>query len=531
MQWCDAIVIGGGHNGLTCAAYLAKAGADVLVVERDDDIGGGTMTAEVTLPGFKHNLHANYYIGFDVSPVYSDLELEKYGFRFIMPPVQQAYLFRDTRALVVHDDPQKTAASIARFSEKDADTYLRLQERWGVRMRPLLTSLLHNAPLTPKELRERLRGPEADELFSIMPLTPYQAIDRYFEDEHIRILIKKLLHVVHANNFPGTGIWFPLLLSNLNRMTLPVGGAINLPRALSRVIQANGGQILTGARAHVEKIIVENGHARGVRLADGALVGSNIVVSGIDFPQTVRLAGEENFSTSVREKAIRWQWTNEHSLMTLHLALDDRPLYKAAEFDPDVNDAFNVQFGVDNTTELIETFDDMRREGFPRRPAGNGCCNSMFDSSYAPEGKHVAFWWPFAPYRIDGSVDVWDQRRAEFTERLLGVWSSYSTNLSDIVLGSYLYSPLDIVRQRLNMVHGSVRMGAYTANQMGTNRPHPELADYRTSTVDGLYHCGSSSANGGGVNGYPAYAAANAIVADQGLNQWWKPLAGPAWES
>jgi phytoene dehydrogenase-like protein len=217
--------------------------------------------------------------------------------------------------------------------------------------------------------------------------------------------------------------------------------------------------------------------------------------------------------------------------MTLHLALDDRPRYKAAEFDPDVNDAFNVQFGVDNTTELIETFDDMRREGFPRRPAGNGCCNSMFDSSYAPEGKQVAFWWPFAPYRIDGSVDVWGQRRDEFTERLLGIWSSYSTNLSDIVLGSYLYTPLDIVRQRLNMVQGSVRMGAYTANQMGINRPHPQLADYRTSTVAGLYHCGSSSANGGGVNAYPAYAAASAIVADQGLNQWWKPLAGPAWES
>jgi phytoene dehydrogenase-like protein len=126
---------------------------------------------------------------------------------------------------------------------------------------------------------------------------------------------------------------------------------------------------------------------------------------------------------------------------------------------------------------------------------------------------------------------VWDRRRDEFTERLLGIWSSYSTNLPDIVLGSYLYTPLDIVRQKLNMVQGSVRMGAYTADQMGTNRPHPELADYRTSTVDGLYHCGSSSANGGGVNGYPAYAAANAIVADRGLNRWWKPLAGPAWES
>ena len=530
MERYDVVVIGGGHNGLTCAAYLAKAGAEVLVVERDEDIGGGTSTAEVTLPGFKHNLHANYFIGFDVSPIYTDLELEKHGFSFIMPPVQQAYLFRDGRALVVHDDPQKTAASMARFSQRDADTYLRLYEKWGVRMRPLLTSLLHNAPLPPRELRERLRGEDADELFSIMPLTPYQAIDRYFEDEHIRILIKKLLHVVHANNFPRTGIWFPLLVSNLNRMTLPVGGAISLPRALRRVVEGNGGKVMTGARMHVEKILVENGRTTGVRLGDGTLLQSRVVVSGIDFPQTVRLAGEQNFSTSVREKAATWRWTNDHSLMTLHLALDERPLYKAADFDPDVNDTYNVQFGVDDTTELVETFDDMRRESFPRRPAGNGCCNSMFDPSYAPEGKHVAFWWPFAPYRIEGSVDVWDERREEFTDKLLNIWSSYSTNLSDNVLASYLYTPLDIVRQKLNMVQGSVRMGAYATNQMGINRPHPDLSDYRVPTVDGLYHCGSSSANGGGVNGYPAYAAANAIVSDQGLDRWWKPLAGPSWD-
>jgi phytoene dehydrogenase-like protein len=530
MDRYDAIVIGAGHNGLTCAAYLARAGAEVLVVERENVVGGGTTTAEVTLPGFKHNLHANYFIGFDVSPIYTDLELERNGFRFLMPQVQQVYLFRDSRAVVVHEDPQKTAASMARFSQKDADTYLRLAELWGVRMRPLFTSLLHNAPLAPRALRERLRGPEADELFSILPLTPYQAIDRYFEDEHIRILIKKLLHVIHANNFPGTGIWFPLLVSNLNRMTLPVGGADSLPKALARVVEAHGGTVMTGARAHVERILVDGGRARGVRLGDGTLISARVVVSAIDFPQTVRLAGEQNFTTSVREKATTWQWTNHHSLMTLHLALDDRPRYKAAEFDPDVDEAYNVQFGVDDTSELIETFDDMRRENFPRRPAGNGCCNTMFDPSYAPEGKHVAFWWPFAPYQIEGSVDVWDRRREEFTQRLLDIWSSYSTNLPDIVLGSYLYTPLDIARQRLNMVRGSVRMGAYTASQMGIQRPHADLADYRVPTVDGLYHCGSSSGNGGGVNGYPAYAAAQAIVSDQGYDQWWKPLVGPAWE-
>lgn len=530
METWDGIVVGAGHNGLTCAAYLAKAGLRVAVVEGNETIGGGTSTRELTLPGFRHNIHANYFIGFDASPVYRDLELERYGFRFLVPPVQQAYLFRDGQALVVHDDPDRTAASIERFSARDADTFRVLHDRWAVAMRPFFVSLLHTPPSPPEQLRERLPGAQGQELLDLAALTPYEAIDRYFEDEHVRVLLKKLLHIVHANDFPGTGMWFPLLVSNLNRMTMPVGGAVSLPQALQRVVEEHEGEVLTGSR--VEHILVEDGAARGVALSGGnRLLASRFVVSAIDFPQTLRLAGMHRFDSDVQDKARSWRWTGDHSLMTLHLALNERPRYHAAEFDPDVNDAYNIQFGVDNTSELVRTFKEMRDGVFPTLPAGNGCCNTMFDPSYAPPGKHTAFWWPFASYELDGSASTWDRRREEFTERLLSVWRGYAPNLTqDNVLGSYLYTPLDVERGNASMVQGSVRLGAYSADQMGIHRPHRKLADYRTPPVEGLYHCGSSSASGGGVNGAPGYCAADVVVRDLGAQRWWPQLGPAAWE-
>ena len=526
-QW-DGIVIGAGHNGLTCAAYLARAGLKIAVVERNDWIGGGTTTAEVTLPGFRHNLHANYFIGFDAAPVYRDLELERFGFRFVVPPVQNAWLFRDGRALVIHQDLDLTCASIGRFSERDAAAFRVLYHRYAVAMRPLFVSLLYSPPLAPGELRERLQGPWADELLACAPLAFYDVIDRYFEDEHLRVLFKTLLHVITADNVPGTGLLFPTIMAGFTRLALPLDGAASFPRALARIVEATGGAVITGRQ--VEQIVVRGGEARGVALSDGSrLEAKRFVASAVVFPQTVRLVGEEAFEGPIREKARSWKW-NAHTLTTLHLALDEPPRYRAADFDPAVERAYNVFFGADDTADLEQSLADIARGQFPNGPVGNGCCNTLFDPSYAPPGKHIAFWWPFAGYEIDGRASTWDDRRREYAERLLEVWRSYAPNLTaDNVLASYLFTPLDVERRNLNMVRGSVRGGAYHPDQLGTNRPHPALAQYRTP-LPGLYVCGPSAANGGGVNSAPGYNAAGIIADDLKLDRWWPPMPAPAWE-
>lgn len=526
----DGLVIGGGHNALTCAAYLARAGARIAVVEGTEQIGGGTDTRELTAPGYWHNSCANFFIGFDASPVFHDLELSNYGFDFVVPPVQQSYLFSDGRALVVHDELERTLASIARFSKRDADAFRALHERYE-RMRGLFVASLHNPPgegagLAASAVSEGLLPAETvEELGHLRSVTPYEAIDESFEGEHLRILFKKLLHVVQGTNARGFGAMFPAMFTNLRRMCMPMGGSRKFADALAGVVREQGGQILTGR--HAKEVLVEDGRVKGVVLEDNEVLEvDEFVVSAIDFPQTLDLVGPDHFSGEVRAKAEEWNWTDAYSLVTLHLALNEPPRYKAEEFDADVQRAYNVSFGADNTRELDLALKELEGGGFPQRMVGNGACNSLFDPSYAPEGQHVAFWWPFAGYEVDGSASNWDEHREEYSARILECWREYAPNLTeDNLVASYLWTPLDVARNNLSMRYGSVRMGPYTPDQSGSKRPHPDLADYRVPSVEGLYHCGSTSPNGGGVNGAPGYNAAGVIADDRGFDRWWPAMS------
>jgi phytoene dehydrogenase-like protein len=528
MATFDGVVVGAGHNGLTLAAYLARAGMKIAVVERNGKIGGGTSTEERILPGHRLNLHANFFMGMAFCPLIEDLDLYRYGFSYIEPPVQQAAVFRDGTGIVIHRDVDKSCASLARFSKQDADTFRELWHTYCEEMRPLLVSLLYNAPMPREQLVDRLSGPRAKELLSHAQHDLFSVVRKHFIDERIRTLFTSYMHVITTENVPGAGIVFPAIFANIASFTLPVGGANALPLALARVVEAGGGVVLTGA--DVTEITVSGDRATGVRLADGRRIeGMKFVASAIDFPTTLQLTGEELFPVPVREKAKSWHWGN-HSLVTLHLALKEPPQYRAAAFDPDISRAYNIFFGMDHTEEVASCFDDCAAKKFPKVLMGNGACNSQFDSSYAPAGKHTAFWWPFAPYSVDGGQQQWDGNRADYTQRILDYWRVYASNLGDDnVLGSYLFTPLDVERLNVNMRQGAVRMGAYVPNQLGINRPHPMMAGSRT-TVDGLYLCGSSSGNGGGVNGAAGYIAANAVVDDLGLKRPWTPVAQPEWK-
>jgi phytoene dehydrogenase-like protein len=524
----DGVVIGAGHNGLTLAAYLARAGLKIAVIERNARIGGGCSTDGETLPGFRLNLHSNFFIGIRYCPLIADLELNRFGFSYIEPPVQQAAAFRDGTCVVIHKDLDKTCASLARFSKQDAETFRDLWHTYCEEMRPLLVSLLYNAPLPREQLIDRLSGPKAKDLLAHAQHDLFSVVRKHFVDERIRTLFTSLMHVITAENVAGAGIVFPAIFANIAGLGLPVGGAVSLLSALTRVVEEGGGQVITGTE--VKDIKLAQGRATGVTLADGRFIaGRKFVASAIDFPTTVAMAGEDLFPDPVREKAKAWHWGN-HSLVTLHLALRQPPAYRAAAFDPDFARAYNIFFGMDNIDEVARCFEDCAAKKFPEVLLGNGACNSQFDPTYAPSGQHTAFWWPFAPYSVDGGPQNWESRRAEYTARLLAVWREYASNLDDgNLLGSYLYTPLDIERHNVNMRQGAVRMGAYVPDQLGINRPHPLLPGSRTP-VEGLYLCGSSSGNGGGVNGAPGYIAANAIADDLALRRPWTPVPPPEWK-
>ncbi len=527
MSSYDGVIIGAGHNGLTTAAYLARAGLKVAVLERNAWIGGGTSTHEPTLPGYRFNTHANFFMGWRHAPLMADLELARFGYSYIEPPVQQAAAFRDGTCVVIHKDLEKSCASLARFSKRDAETFRALHHLYAGKMRPLFTRLSYNAPLPIAELKDRLSGPEAKEFLSHAEHDLFSVVRKHFDDDRIRTLFTSYMHVITTENVPGSGIVFPLIFANVMEFTLPIGGAVALPLALRRIVEAGGGRVICNAQ--VREIATSGGRASGVVLADGTRIeGRRFVASAIDAPTTMTMTGESLFPDDVRAKLKSWHWGN-HSLVTLHLALKQAPVYRARAFDPDIDHAFNVFFGMDDIDQVRSCFSDCEKGTFPAVLMGNGACNSAFDPTYAPAEGHSAFWWPFAPYAVGGDANNWDRDKAAHTQRLLEVWREYAENLGDDnVRATFLYTPLDVERHNVNMVKGAVRMGAYIPSQLGINRPHPTLSGTRTP-VEGLYLCGSSTGNGGGANGAPGYIAANAIADDLRLERPWQRVAPPEW--
>ena len=189
----------------------------------------------------------------------------------------------------------------------------------------------------------------------------------------------------------------------------------------------------------------------------------------------------------------------------------------------------NAPFGMDDIEQVRSCFNHCAAGKFPHVLMGNGACNSAVDPTYAPTNGHSAFWWPFAPYAVDGDPNNWDHQRDDYMERVLGVWREYAANLDDSnVRAKLLFTPLDIERLNVNMVRGAVRMGAYIPSQLGINRPHPLLSGTRTP-IEGLYLCGSSTGNGGSINGAPGYIAANAIADDLELERPWARVPPPEW--
>jgi phytoene dehydrogenase-like protein len=184
---------------------------------------------------------------------------------------------------------------------------------------------------------------------------------------------------------------------------------------------------------------------------------------------------------------------------------------------------------MDDIEQVESCFADCAAQKFPDVLMGNGACNSMVDPTYAPVDGHSAFWWPFAPYAVAGDANEWDRRKDYYTDRVLKVWREYASNLGDDnIRAKFLFTPLDAERHCVNMVNGAVRMGAYVPSQLGINRPHPLLSGTRTP-VEGLYLCGSSTGNGGGINGAPGYIAANAIADDLKIERPWTPVTMPEW--
>ncbi|MDA8335062.1 MAG: NAD(P)/FAD-dependent oxidoreductase [Peptococcaceae bacterium] len=525
VQSYDGIIIGSGPNGLTLGAYLAKAGLKILILEKRFEIGGGLATEQVTLPGFLINTHAVYMPMVDYAPVFQDLQLERtYDLEFIYPPVIMSMPLADGRSLCLYADPERTARSIARFSEKDAGTYIEMHQRFKWMMDDFLAPATYMPPKPALDAVVELERSEVGRAIDELRLkTPRDIVDDLFENDVVRTLFLYAATMWGLDyDLDGISFLVPLLINRATNYRLCAGGSHHLAHVLYKTVVENGGRALSCAT--VEKIIIENGRATGVRVEDGTVYeAKKFVASSLDPHQTfLRLAGEENLDPELARRVRDWAW-EKYSLFDVHLALSEAPRFKAAELNPDLNNSLMYVVGYESQEQLIDHLDATRRGKLLTDGGFNCCFPSIHDRRQAPPGKHTGRLSQHAPYRLqDGGPEAWYRIREEHALRVINTLTRYAPNITeDVIMWHNMSTPLDIQNKFPNMVEGSIKQGAYLPFQMGYTRPN-EYCSQCNTPIPGLYVCGASVYPGGLCLMGPGYLCAEAIVKDLEIKKWWQ---------
>lgn len=521
----DGIFIGGGHNSLVSAAYLAKAGVRSLVLESGPTIGGGVTTEEVTLPLFLHNLHAFFVRWTPAYRIWKDLGLDRYGLQAVHPEVQNGLPFGDD-ALVTYRDLGPSLDAIRRLSPGDAETYARLYEEFTEIVERIEGPLRFAAPLPPDELEERMsRSALGRRYLALKQQSALDVVREAFKSEPLRALVA--FHASIRGYLPnldvaGTGYVVTLALPNSHDGRIIAGGSYQAARALAAAVYDHGGRVVTNAE--VASINVENGRATGVTLSDGRGVrAERFVASSVPAPITMlEMVGREHLDSALADELGVYDW-NPEALFGVHYALSRLPRFRAEATAPDLPRALNLAVGYESSDDLVRDMVALRGKRLSPIGALHGSFPTLHDSAQAPPGYHTSFGWHFVPSAPDTEFAGWDETATE--ERVRAVtdtYTRYAPDFEDCVLAVTAHTPAQTAERLPSMRFGDRHHGTYHPDNWESSRPHPLLAGYRTP-IDGLYLCGASQHPGGSFTGEPGYNAAGAILADIGESPWWNP--------
>lgn len=521
----DVAVIGGGPNGLTAAAYLAKAGQKVVVVDRRGELGGGLATEEATIQGgFRHNIHAVYLMMTDYAPVYQDLELEKYDLQHIYPELQFAMPFLDGSFLGIYSQVEKTCQSIAKFSKKDADAYRDMFETSRRLFHEFIAPATYVPPLPALDALTKMQSHEVGrEVHEFSEKSPKMVVDELFENERVKALMIYTLCMWGLDpTQTGVGYLIPLYFNRAANYRLVKNGSHVLAQALNKAVLENGGHVLSPRG--IQKITMENGAATGLLLDDGTEIKARAVISTIDLHQTFcDYVGKEYLEEEFTKSIDGWLW--EHwSLLGTHLALNEAPKFTAAEKNPEIEKAFVYVLGYESDEDFIEHYEAIEKGKNDGKIGFNCCFPTIHDPSQAPPGKHTAILSQMAPYDLEGGKDQWYRYKfkMEQSKKCIDVLRKYAPNITDeVIRATYVSSPLDVEDKFLDMVKGSIKQGQYHPLQMGYMRPNEYCSTHR-SPIKNLYMGGSCTYPGGTVIFGPGYLVANAVAEDLAIDKWWK---------
>ncbi len=514
----DGIILGSGHNALVLACYAARAGMKVAVVEKNAVAGGGLATVEHPHgSGFKHNTHSFFHRGITAMPWYRELEVERYGVRYIEPELNVAMLLPEDRVLEWWTDFDKTFASFAAISPRDAE---RLRE-WTERFRPIVEQILipeaQNAPLPPAERIATLQQSALGRtLLEVQALSPIEFVMREFEHPAVRagLLFFNGLREVDLRQ-KGFGHSIPALLASPRKAQMCIGGSRRLAEALCADLREHGGELFTNWQPR--SILTRNGRACGVESMTGDRIeATQFVASGLNPQQTfLDLIPADIAPAHLRERAAGFEYNLLAPLFALNLNLREPPRYTAAEKHPELSQAFMMILGLDDVAQFHDIVAAHERGEIPRTVMW-GTCPTQFDPSQAPGGGHTAFMWEKLPYALHGDARNWDAHKDAHGREMLTLWQQYAPNLREAVLDTFTRSALDTERLLPNMMRGDLLVGSFANDQIGYHRPFKGAGTYRTE-IPGLYLCGGSTHPGGNVTGLCGYNAAKVVLADCGI--------------
>jgi phytoene dehydrogenase-like protein len=527
MNETDVVIIGAGHNGLTCAAYLAKAGLRVKVVERRKAVGGAAVTEEFH-PGFRNSVAA-YTVSLLNPQIAADLQLAEHGLRIVERRVQNFLPAPDGSYLLTGEG--RTQASVAKLSARDAVTIeafsreleaiadvlrqfvLRpppnLVEGFGIGAIREAINAMGTAGLLRKLSLEQQRN-----LLDLFTRSAGEMLDERFESELVKALFGFDAIVGNYASPYAAGSAYVMLHHAFGEVNgkkgvwgHAIGGMGAITQAMARAARAAGAGIET--EAGVREVIVEGGRAIGVSLDDGKTFRAKYIVSGVN-PKLLytRLVPSGALAPEFLERITRWR--NGSGTFRMNVALDALPSFTAL---PGTGDHLTAGIILAPSLAYMDrAWHDAREHGWSREPVVELLIPSTLDESLAPAGQHVAslFCQHVAPELPDGKS--WDDHREEVADLMIATVDKFAPGFAASVIGRQILSPLDLERQ-FGLLGGDIFHGALTLNQLFSARPMLGHADYR-GPLKGLYHCGSGAHPGGGVTGAPGHNAARTILSD-----------------
>jgi len=523
----DAIVIGGGHNGLIAGAYLARAGARTVVLEARHKTGGAAATDRPwpEAPEFRVTT-LSYVMSLMPDTILRDLQLERHGYRaytvgpYFLP-------FPDGRCIVQYEDASKDYDEFAKFSRNDADNIVKWKA-WIAGLAEVLGPLLMTTPPTlgsrrPRDLLEQLRlawrfrgldVKTVGDVTRLMTMSIVDILDRFFESDQVKTVmsLNGLIGTWAGPNEPGTGYVMAhhsigdVGGGQLGEWAVPEGGMGAVAAAIESSARTFGTEIRTNAR--VAKILTGSGAARGVSLEGGEELHASLVVTAIHpkitfLQQLDRAELPQDFVEDIEH------WSSRSGVVKINCALDRLPSFTSNPALTDLSGGVELAHSV---AYLEKAFEEAR-EGRPSTaPFCDGVVPTVHDHSLAPEGKHViSLFTQWVPH------DWCEKPHAEelegYADRVIAGYDELAPGFADSVLYRQVIGPYDMERE-WGLIGGNIFHGELSAEQLFHMRPAPGYADYRTP-IHGLYQCSSATHAGGGVNGIPAYNCVREIKRDR----------------